>query len=94
MENTNRYIYPFVITLIVVALGAGYLFFNYGKEDVVGKDFKNEKLVDYIQRIEDLEGLKLETDILESEIYWSLTDDFRREVEEVSIGKVNPFRSF
>ena len=94
MENTNRYTYPFIATLIVIVLGVGYLFFAYGKEDVVGKDFKNEKLVEYIQRIEELEGFELETDILESEIYWSLTDDFRREVEEVSIGKVNPFRSF
>lgn len=94
MENTNKYIYPIIATFVVFMLGAGYLFFVHGEEESEVKDVKSEKLIDYNQRIEDLAGLELKTDLLDSVTYQSLTDDFRIEVEEVRIGRVNPFRSF
>ena len=92
MQELKIYIYPLIIVVLVVAFGGLYMFvIQEGADPAVVED-SHQILNEYTQRIEKIEGLRLETDILEGDIYLSLTDEYEEEVVEVNIGRTNPFR--
>lgn len=92
MKDLKRYIYPSIVIFLVVFFGWAYIVFV--QEDVDPKvvEEDNQLLVEYVRMIEKIEGLRLKTDVLDSDLYLSLTDEYEEDVIEVGIGRVNPFR--
>ncbi len=90
MEFFNKYKYPVIITIAIVALGWAYIFFMTEQESA---DLtKDRELQNYEARLKVIEGLRLKTSLFEGEIYRSLTDEFEEDVIEVRTGtKPNPF---
>ncbi len=92
MKKTKKYTYSILISLAVILLSFGYLFLTYEEEvDEISKE--GIKLEEYNQKIEEIEELDFEVDLSSNDVYQALTEDFKRDVEEVDFGRNNPFRS-
>lgn len=90
-EDIKKFIYPLVIVILAAVLGWVYISFVQEGVDPTVVQRDSQILNEYSKRIDKIEGLRLETDVLESDIYMSLTDEHEERVLEVSIGRVNPF---
>lgn len=93
MEFFNKYKYPFIIVVFVVILGWFYLssILEGVDENVV---LDQAVLDEYSNRMDFIGSLVTKTDLFDSELYASLTDEFEEGVMEVQIGRNNPFRPF
>jgi hypothetical protein len=93
MEFYNKYKYPFLIIIILIALGWFYLFSIL--DGVDEKVVSDQVLLDeYSNRMNFIAGLVTKTDLFDSDLYKELTDEFEEDVLEVGIGRINPFRPF
>ncbi|MGM0629408.1 MAG: hypothetical protein ACQESA_03195 [Patescibacteria group bacterium] len=91
MQNFKKYLYPFIIVVLVTVLGFVYIAFIQEDVDPEAVQDSHQVLSQYTQVIEEVEGFNLKTDILQSDLYLSLTDEYEQDVIEVEIGRVNPF---
>lgn len=93
MESFNKYKYPLIIVIFFIILGWFYLTSILdGVDENVALD--QTTLEEYSNRINFIESLVTKTDLFESELYASLTDEFEKDVMEVQIGRTNPFKPF
>ncbi|MGM0482788.1 MAG: hypothetical protein ACQEP6_02915 [Patescibacteria group bacterium] len=94
MQNLRKYLYPFIIVVLAVFLGFAYIAFIQDDIDPEVVEQEHQILNEYTEVIEEVEGFNLKTDLLESDLYLSLTDEYEQDVMEVEIGRVNPFSPF
>ena len=88
----DKYIHPLIIILALVVLGGLYLV-SYREAGPTNLSSPTvAELRQYEERKNRVSNFNLETDILKSELYLSLIDEFKREVLQMDIGRVNPFR--
>ncbi len=93
MEFYTKYKYPFLIVIFVIALGWFYLFSVL--DGVDEKVVADQALLDeYSNRMNFITGLVTKTDLFDSDLYKTLTDQFEEDVMQVGIGRNNPFRPF
>ena len=90
MEFINRYKYAFIVILVLVLFGVAYLYYiTEGRGEIPARD--EQELEEYAERLKSIKNLRTQTDLFESKLYLSLTDEFEEDIIEVRIGKVNPF---
>ena len=93
MTILKKFQYPLFALILITFIVWGYFaFVRVGHDPALVGEV--QFVVDrYIDRLETIQSVRLESDLFQREDYLSLSNEFDRPVQEVELGKANPFSS-